>query len=145
MKSEAMVDDNQPLNEEDPVFLDYLRFCMTALYEKGAAKGVAQTLKSASDPATGLADTAYNILNIAGDKVDGELDEELLPLLAITLLQEVAEIGESAGVQYQGEELADALKMMILRFLQESGYDASQLESAMSQVDKSVFNQAGVM
>lgn len=140
MMQESEMDD-APLNEDDPTFQAILQFSMSALYENGAAKDLANGLKSAPDPATGLADAAYKIIEIAGSRVEGEMDEELLPLLAIVILQEIVEIGESAGIQYKGSDMALALRKMILQFLEESGLDASQLSAAMDQVDTSVFDQ----
>jgi hypothetical protein len=134
--------DDEPLNEDDPVFQSALQFAMQALYESGAAKDVAQSLKSAPDPVMGMADTAYEITSVVGERVDGELPEELLPLLAMTVLQEVAEIGEAAGVDTSPTNVAEAFKQMLLRFLGEQGMDTTQLEQAMAEVDPAVFEQA---
>jgi hypothetical protein len=61
-------------------------------------------------------------------------------LLGITVMQEVAEIGEASGVQYTGADLAEAFKTMLMQFLTEQGYDATELQSALAQVDTGAFN-----
>lgn len=134
--------DDEPLNENDPGFQAILQFCMSALYENGAAKDLAKGLKAAPDPATGLFDAAYKIIDIAGERIEEPMDEELLPLLAIVILQEIAEIGEAAGIQYKGSDMAMALRKMIVQFLEEAGLDPTELNAAMDQVDTSVFDQA---
>ena len=140
---EMGMEDDEPLDDGHPVFVAALDFAMKALYESGAARGVADSLESAPSPSQGLSDVSYQIIEIVGERIGEELPEELLPLLAIAIMQEVAEIGEAAGVAYQPSDLAEAFKAMILRFLREQGLDSSELEAAMAQVDPSVFNSAG--
>ena len=142
MTGEMEPGDDEPLNEDDPIFQSALQLAMQALYENGAARDVAESLKSAPDPVMGMADTAYEISSVVNERVDNEVPDELLPLLAITILQEVAEIGEAAGVDTSPNNVAEAFKQMLLRFLGEQGLDTSQLEQAMADVDPAVFEQA---
>jgi hypothetical protein len=147
MQQSAEMEDEDPnaegeLNENDPGFRAALEFSMKALYEDGAAQGVAEALTSAPDPVQGLADTAYEIVSISTERVEQEIDPETLPLLAILVLTELGDIGEAAGVAYEPAQIAEALKQMILRFLQEQGADTSELQAAMDQVDPSAFNAA---
>lgn len=126
--------------DQDPTLQDALAVVMKGLYEGGAAKEVAASLKSAPDPVQGLMDTSYKMIQIADEAVDG-VDDEVLALFAILTMQEVAEIGEAAGVKYTGSQLAEAYRQMIVRFLQDNGYDSSELEAAMAQVDQSAFDK----
>jgi hypothetical protein len=138
----AGMDDDEPLNEDDPAFQAALQLAMQALYENGAARDVAQSLRSAQDPVQGLADTAYEMVSVVDERTEGQVPDELLILLSITILQEVAEIGEAAGVDTSPTTLAEAFKQMLLRFLGEQGMDTTQLQQAMDQVDPAVFQQA---
>jgi hypothetical protein len=135
------MDDDEPLNEDDPAFQTALQLAMQALYENGAAREVAQSLQSAPDPVMGLADTAYEMVSVVDERTEGQVPDELLILLAVTILQEVAEIGEAAGVDTSPATVAEAFKQMLLRFLGEQGMDTTQLEQAMAEVDPAMFEQ----
>jgi hypothetical protein len=139
---EMMADDEEGPDENDPAFQSALQLAMQALYENGAARDVAQSLSSAPDPVSGLANTAYEMVTVVDERTDGEVPDELIILLAITILQEVAEIGEAAGIDASPANVAEAFKQMLLRFLGEQGMDTSQLEQAMADVDPAVFEQA---
>lgn len=133
----------EDLDENDPGFRGALEIALQALYEAGAAEDVAQALVSAPDPVEGLANTAYEMVSVASERSDPPIDEEYLPLLAIVLLQELSDIAEAAGKPYQPSQVAEALKQMTLRFLQEQGADIGQLQAAMDQVDPAAFDQVG--
>lgn len=143
MPGEMMeADDDEPLNEDDPAFQSALQLAMQALYQNEAARDVAQGLRSAQDPVQGLADTAYEIVSVVDERTEGAVPDELIVLLSITILQEVAEIGEAAGIDTSPTVLAEAFKQMLLRFLGEQGLDTTQLQQAMDEVDPSVFQQS---
>lgn len=125
----------------NPAYVEALRFAMQALYENGAAEGVAKSLRLASDPVEGMANTAYEIVSIVEDRTDGAVPDELLVLLATRILEEVADIAEAAGIEVRGSTVAMALKQMILRYLGEQGMDTTQLAQAMDQVDPSEFDR----
>lgn len=125
----------------DPNYATALKFAMQALYQSGAAEGVAKSLRASRDPVEGLADTAYNITGIVEERTQGAVPDELFALLATRILQEVADIGEAAGVKYKPADVALALKQMILRYLGEQGMDTTQLQQAMDQVDPEEFNR----
>lgn len=128
-------------DEQDPSYQQALKFAMDALYKSGAAKQIAQQIASSDSPSDALADAAYNIVSITDEKTNGAVPDELLVLFASSVLKEVADIAEAAGVKVKSTDLAEAMKTMILRYLGEQGVDTSQLESAMSQVDPSTFDQ----
>lgn len=139
---DPMMDDDEELNEDDPAFQAALEFAMQALYENGAARDVAQSLQSAPDPVAGLADTAYEMVSLVDERTEGQVPDEMIVLLAVAILQEVAEIGEAAGVDVSPNNLAEAFKQMLLRFLADQGLNTAELEQAMAQVDPGVFQQA---
>jgi hypothetical protein len=114
---------------------------MQALYENGAAEGVAESLRTSRSPVEGLANTAYEITSIVDERTEGAVPDELFALLATKILEEVADIGEAAGLKYKGSDIALALKQMILRYLGEQGMDTTQLQQAMDQVDPEEFNR----
>jgi hypothetical protein len=125
----------------NPQYVTALKFAMQALYDKGAAEGVAEGLRTARDPVEGLANTAYEITSIVDERTQGQVPDELFALLATRILQEVADIGEAAGLDYKPADVALALKQMILRYLGEQGMDTTQLQQAMDQVDPEEFNR----
>lgn len=125
----------------DPNYTTALKFAMQALYENGGAEGVAQSLRAGGNPVESLANTAYDITGIVEERTDGAVPDELFALLATNILEEVADIGEAAGLDYKPSDVALALKQMILRYLGEQGMDTTQLQQAMDQVDPEEFNR----
>ena len=132
----------EPDPETDPGYQQAVQFAMQALYESKAAKQVAQSMRAQQDPVEALANTAYEIISIVDDRTNGAVPDELLAAFAAFVLEEVAQIGEAAGLQIKPADVALALKQMILRFLGEQGVDTTQLQQAMDQVDPEEFNQA---
>jgi hypothetical protein len=141
MPAGEMAEGEGPDPDADPGYQQAMAFSMEALYGKEAAKNVAKSLQTGGDPSEALANTAYEIVSIVDERTEGAIPEELLVLFASNILEEVAEIGEAAGVQYQPSDVAMALKQMILRFLGEQGVDTTQLQQAMDQVNPEEFNQ----
>lgn len=119
-----------------------VQYALSALYENGAAKDIVQALKSAPDRVDGLADNAYRISEIVDERTNGEIPDEEVAFLGAEILEEIVDIGDAAGLNYTPQEIAAAFRQMILRFLQEQGADTRELESAMDQVDPSVFDKA---
>lgn len=130
-----------PDPDTDPNYIAALKFAMQALYQNDAAQGVAKSLRNAQDPVEGLANAAYDITSIVEERTQGAVPDELFALLATKILQEVADIGEAAGMNYKPSDIALALKQMILRYLGEQGMDTTQLQQAMDQVDPEEFNR----
>lgn len=137
----SMEDDGQPLDDGHPAFVAATNMMEEVLYANGAAEQIAEALRTAPTPMDGLFDTAYQMVEILDEKTNGEIPDELLGLLAMVVLNEVAEIGINAGVQYSGADVAEAFKRMALRFVAEQGYDTTELEQAMGQVDPHEFDQ----
>jgi len=135
-------EDEGPDPETSQPFQMALQYAMEALYSNKAATDVAQSLKAAPDPVEGLANTAYEMTSVVDERTDGQVPDELIIPLAMQILEEVVDIAEAAGVEFQPSDVAGAFKQMLLRFLGEQGVDTTQLQQAMDQVDPEAFNQA---
>lgn len=143
MGAGEMPEDEAPeADENDPVFQQALTLAYEALYKGQAAKDVANQLKNAPSLAEGMADVAYNMTSVLDERTDGEVPDELLVPLAMQVLEEVGEIADAAGLDPQPEDVAQAFKMMILRYMGEQGVDTTQLQQAMEQVDPALFREA---
>jgi hypothetical protein len=140
----GMEEDGGDFDDSDPAFQQALKYAMGALYENGAAEQVAQGLMSAPERVEGLANTTYEVISVVDERTNGEVPDELLVLLASKILEEVIDIGDAAGAGYKPTEIAEAFKMMILRFVQENGGDITELQAAMDQVDPAVFDEAAM-
>lgn len=130
-----------PDPDTDPNYATALKFAMQAMYQNGGAEGVASSLQAAGDPVEGLANTAYEITSIVDERTEGAVPDELFALLATKILEEVADVGIAAGIDYKPSDVAMALKQMILRYLGEQGMDTTQLQQAMDQVDPAEFDR----
>lgn len=139
-----MPESDGPDPDTDPGYQQAMEFAMEAMYGQGAAKDMATSLKAGGDAVEAMSNTAYEIVSIVDERTDGAIPDELLVLFASRILEEVAEIAEAAGVQFQPSDVALALKQMILRFLGEQGVDTTQLQQAMDEVNPDDFNQAAM-
>ncbi len=129
-------------DENNPAFKSAVEYAMQVLYEQQAAKDVSQSLKSAPSVAEGMSNVAYDITSIVDDKTQGAVPDELLVLLGMKILEEVADIAEASGLKPSTQDVATAFKDMLLRFLKENGMDTTQLQQAMDQVDPKAFEQS---
>ncbi len=142
--SMGMENDSAEFDDDDPAFETAIMFAMEVLYKGGGAEGVAKSLQAAPDRVGGLADTAYEMIVVIDERTDGQVPDESLVLLGTKILEEVVDIGDAAGIGYKPAEIAEAFKLMILRFVQENGGDISELQAAMDQVDPAVFEEAAM-
>lgn len=140
-QGEMPEDEGAEPDENDPAFKTAIAYAMQVLYEQQAAKDVSQSLKSAPSVAEGMSNVAYEITTIVDEKTEGSVPDELLMLLGMKVLEEVADIAEASGLQPSTQDVAGAFKDMVLRFLGENGVDTAQLQQAMDQVDPSAFEQ----
>lgn len=129
------------IDMNNPAFKAAIEYANKVLYEQQAAKEVSQSLKSAQSVSKGMADVAYDISSIVDEKTQGQVPDELLMLMGMKILEEVADIAEASGLKPSNQDVAEAFKLMLLRFLQEQGMDTSQLQQAMDQIDPSVYDQ----
>lgn len=128
-----------PDADSDPAFRAALQYAMQALYEGGAAEGVAKALQA--DPsAQNLSQTAYRMVEVVDERTDATVPEELIAVLAMQILKEVVDIGEAAGVEFKPSDIAVAFRDMVLRYVEEAGEDTTQLRAAMEQVDPAQFD-----
>lgn len=131
--------DEGPDPDTDPAFRAALQFAMTALYENGAADGVARALQADASAQT-LADTAYKMVEVVDERTEASVPEELMAVLGMQILKEVVDVGEAAGVEFRPSEIALAFREMILRYVEESGEDTTQLRAAMDEIDPAQFD-----
>jgi len=127
--------------ENNPYFVQAMKYALQVLYEKGAAKDVAEQVRSGKDKVESMANIAYEITSTVDERTDGKVPREMIGLLAMAILKEVTDIAGAAKVNLSPVDAANAFKMMLLRYLGENGVDTSQLQQAMDRVDPSVFTQ----
>lgn len=130
-----------PDPDTDPAYQAAIELAMKALYGEKAAKQVAQSLRKAPDVVEGMANTTYDIVTILDERTQGQVPDELLVLLASSVLEEVADIADAAGLDVTPANIALAMKQMILRYLGEQGVDTTQLAAAMDKVNPDDFNR----
>jgi hypothetical protein len=124
----------QEADENNPAFQQALYMAKQALYEDGAADTIHEQIKGADDPVEMVANIAYDMTAIVDERTEGEVPDELLVLLASSLLEEVADIAEASGITLTNAEIAKSMKLMILRFVGDQGHDTRELQAAMDQV-----------
>jgi hypothetical protein len=127
--------------ENNPYFVQAMKFALQVLYQQGAAKDVAEQIRSGKDKVETMANIAYEITSTVDERTEGKVPRELIALLAMGILKEVTDIASAAKVPLSPVDAANAFKMMLLRYLGENGVDTSKLQQAMDQVDPSVFTQ----
>ena len=128
-------------DESNPAFQQAMYLAKQSLYEAGAADNISQQIKKAKDKVDTVANIAYEMTAIVDERTNGEVPDELLVLLAASLLEEVADIASASGVELKPSDLATAMKTMILRFVGEQGHDVRQLKAAMDQVKPEEFDK----
>jgi len=130
------------LDENNPAFVQAMRFAMSVLYEQNAADDVAKQLSAGQDKVEALANIAYEITTTVDERTEGRVPDELVALLGMAILKEVLDIAEALKLGVTPAEAAGAFKLMLLRYLGENGVDTSQLQQAMDQIDPKVFEGA---
>jgi hypothetical protein len=131
----------QGANENNPYFVQAMKYALQVLYEGGAAKDVAEQVRAGKDKVESMANVAYEITSTVDERTDGKVPRELIALLAMAILKEVIDIAKAAKVDTSPLDAANAFKMMLLRYLGENGVETSKLQQAMDQVDPAVFTQ----
>ena len=128
-------------NEDNPYFVQAMKYALQVLYEQGAAKDIAEQVRAGQDKVDTMANVAYEITSTVDERTDGKVPRELIALLAMAILKEVIDIAKAAKVDSSPLDAANAFKTMLLRYLGENGVETSKLQQAMDQVDPSVFTQ----
>ena len=132
------------VDENNPAFVQALKFAMSVLYEQDAADDVAKQLKAGQDKVEALSNIAYDLTTTVDEKTEGQVPDELIALLSMAILKEVIDIAEALKMGVTPKDAADAFKQMLLRYLGENGVDTSQLQQSMDKIDPKVFEQQGV-
>ena len=131
------------VDENNPAFVQALKFAMSVLYEQDAADDVAKQLKAGQDKVEALSNIAYDLTTTVDEKTEGQVPDELTALLSMAILKEVIDIAEALKMGVTPKDAADAFKQMLLRYLGENGVDTSQLQQSMDKIDPKVFEQQG--
>lgn len=119
----------------NPAYEAAMEVVMKALYKDKGAVDVAKAMQG-SDPAQGLADVSYQIVQVADERTNGEVPDELLASLAADVVSEVAEVAHAAGAQINGSVISKAMQLMVVRFLKDQGVDPAQIQQQMAAVDQ---------
>lgn len=128
-------------DQDNPAFIQAMKFAMSVLYEQDAADDVAKQLRAGKDKVDTLANIAYDITSTVDEKTQGQVPRELIALLAMAILKEVVDIAEALKMGITPADAAGAFKQMLLRYLGENGVDTTQLQQSMDQIDPKVFEQ----
>lgn len=115
---------------------------MKALYEDGLIDPAIQSLAEAPMMAQGLADVVYELVADLDTKSGGTLPEEIMLPVATEVLAMIVEDGRKAGLTIESRDMALATQLMIMRVLEESGADVTEMRASLDQVD---FDQIGQM
>jgi hypothetical protein len=118
---------------DDPAYQEALKVAMATLYKQGAAPS----------PAQGLADSAYKMTQIVDEQTGGNVPEDLLGALAVQLLGETAEVAEAAGLTIDGKTIAEATRLMLEMYLDDSGADPAQVQQIKQQMAALPADQVG--
>jgi hypothetical protein len=141
IKQKMSAPEPEGVDENNPAFVQALKFAMSVLYEKDAADDVAKQLSSGQDKVDALANIAYDLTTTVDEKTQGQVPRELIALLGMAILKEVVDIAEALKLGITPKDAADAFKQMLLRYLGENGVDTSQLQQSMDKIDPKVFEQ----
>lgn len=115
---------------------------MKAMYEAGAIEDIISIVQNAKYPAQGLADVTFDMLSSIDEKSGGTIPEELFGPAASEILGLIVEDCQRLGLDVGGRDIALATQLLVLRLLEESGQDVSQMRASMNQVD---FDKVGQM
>lgn len=144
IKQKMSAPETEAPDENNPAFVQALKFAMSVLYEQDAADDVAKQLNSGQDKVDALSNIAYDLTTTVDEKTQGQVPRELIALLGMAILKEVVDIAEAMKLGITPKDAADAFKQMLLRYLGENGVDTSQLQQSMDRIDPKVFEQQGV-
>ena len=141
IKQKMSAPEPEGVDENNPAFVQALKFAMSVLYEKDAADDVAKQLSSGQDKVDALSNIAYDLTTTVDEKTQGQVPRELIAVLGMAILKEVVDIAEAMKLGITPTDAADAFKQMLLRYLGENGVDTSQLQQSMDKIDPKVFEQ----
>ena len=140
MDTEPPMDTEAPAGAEgdmstmdDPEYLAAKELALSKLYEEGAAEGIIKAMQSYPDPVAAIVEQAGTLLRLVDDA--SPVPDEMLLVLGLDLLQEVVDIGKSAGMQITGQVVAEAVRGFLAAVVEELGGDPSGVAQAMGAID----------
>jgi len=116
-------------------------FMKSALYENSAGESFVQGLKRSQDKVEAIANYAYELADVAGERVGGVEPEDVIYLGAVALA-EIGEIAQAVDSNVDDVTIAQAFSVMIERFAGELGVDTKELRMAMDQYTPEMLKQA---
>ena len=128
-------DDGGDPNPKDPNYLKAKELAMSKLYEEGAAQEIGKALQKAPSLLQGLVEQSLVLFSSVDEATNGSVPDNLLLLLGLDMLNEVAEIANAAGLPVDPKTIAAAVQQFILAVVEDLGGDTSQVQQAMSQLD----------
>lgn len=128
---------------ESPQYVQAVEFAYQMIYSEEGSNDIANALSKTGNKAESLSDMAYELTQVAAERAG--LSEEDLVLLAMTVLAEMGEVGEAAGVSMGAPDIAQAFKLMVLRMFGELGFNTTELEQAMNAYTPEMINEAVAM
>ncbi|MET3998818.1 hypothetical protein [Marinobacterium sp. MBR-109] len=124
-----------------PQYESAIKTVYKLLYEKGAGKDAIEAISSAANKTDAMANMAYELAQVAAENEES-FPEDDLTLLATSVLAEIGDIAEAAGIEIAASDVAEAFKIMLLRMLGELGLDTTKLEQAMSAYTPEMIDEA---
>lgn len=121
--------------EEEQQLEAFMQEVQRGLYENEAAMDVARSLRAAEAVPTQLATLAYDMTAVVDEKTQGALDEDLIVAAGLSVLGEIVEVAEAAGVKIGGRDIALATRIMLQRLAEEAGADPAELTAAFNTVN----------
>lgn len=128
-------DDGGDPNPKDPNYLKAKELAMSKLYEEGAAQQIGMALQKAPSLLQGLVEQSLVLFSSVDEATGGTVPDNLLLLLGLDMLSEVAEIANAAGLPVDSTTVASAVQKFILAVVEDMGGDTAEVEQAMSQID----------
>lgn len=139
MPQEQMPQD-EGSDELSPQYEAAIKWMYAALYENNAGKNIAAAVSKSQDKPDTLANMAYEITGVGIEK--SSLPEEDWIPYAAAVLAKVATIAESVDSSIDDMAVAQALSIMIERFIGEMGGDTRSLRAAFDQYTPEMMKQA---
>lgn len=104
-----------------------------ALQQSAMYKELPQLLQG-KDPAKALADLTYNVMHAIVEKI-GNVPAEALPATAVQCVSILADLAQSSGAIEKVDEdtLAQAMNLMISRFLRDTKADPAEFRKQLMQ------------
>ena len=130
-------------SEESPQFTQAVELAYQMVYSEEGSMELANAMRNAVNVPEIMSDMAYEVTQVAAEQAN--LPEEDLVMLAMTVLSEMGDVAEAAGVQVQASDVAQSFKLMVLRMFGELGFNTTELQQAMDAYTPDMINEAMAM